>query len=150
MTMITEDAMTSATDSDWKARSHVDSTLARTSNDEDVAVHLTKWMPLQNTTDLMYIMNWCPKMFVLYVLYCTVSKLHFGDSIPPLESFYCWDRPLEEYKKKEKKKEKEKYRKSETVHTQRMLGPFNEDKRYPPIIYSKWCICWVMLFFLCL
>lgn len=149
--------MTSTTDSDWKARSHVDSTWARTSNDEDVAVHLTKWMPLQNTTDLMYIMNWCPKMFVLYVLYCTVSKLHFGDSISPLGSFYCWDRPLEELKKTKntknkqtkKRKRKRKYRKSETVHTQRMLGPFNEDKRYPPIIYSKCCICWVMLFFLC-
>lgn len=36
-----------------------------------------------------------PKLFVLYVLYCTVSKLHhFGDSPYSffcLKSFYCWD-----------------------------------------------------------
>lgn len=42
-------------------------------------------MPLQKITDLMYIINWCPKLFVLYVLNCTVSKLHFGYSIFPLK-----------------------------------------------------------------
>lgn len=57
-------------------------------------------MPLQNSLDHMYIMNWCPKLFVLYVLKCTVSKLPFGDSfVFPFKRFYCrdsecLDRPL--------------------------------------------------------
>lgn len=45
-------------------------------------------------------MNWCPPLFILHVLKCTVSKLLFGDSLVfPFKSFYCrdsecLDRPL--------------------------------------------------------
>lgn len=49
-------------------------------------------------------MIWCPKLFVLYVLNCTVSKIHFGESsFFPLKSFYCLDRPQED-KMKDKKR----------------------------------------------
>lgn len=97
-------------------------------------------------------MNWCPKLFVLYVLNCTVSKLHFGDSsLFPFKSFYCSDRPLKDIKKTKTKK---KYRESETECTQRMSGLFNEGKKkqYNPTLslFIQSCICWVMFFLLIL
>lgn len=59
-------------------------------------------------------MNWCPKLFVLYVLNCTVSKLHFGDSIFPSQKLFCLDRPPEEFKKKKRDKNKQKKKIQET------------------------------------
>lgn len=59
-------------------------------------------------------MNWCPKLFVLYVLNCTVSKLHFGDSIFPSQKLFCLDRPPEELKKKKRDKNKQKKKIQET------------------------------------
>lgn len=40
-------------------------------------------MPLQNPSELMYIKELVPTC-LLYVLYCTVSKQHFGEIPTPL------------------------------------------------------------------
>lgn len=135
--MITEDAVTSTTGSDWKVKSHTDPMWGTTNKNEDDRVHLTKWMPLQNTTDLMYI--WIGAQKCLFSMYLTVLCLSYTLETPPffpLKSFYCLDRPLDDKKQqkrqKQQKNKKNKYRKSETERTQRMLGPFNEDKRSPP------------------
>lgn len=130
-----------------KRRSCVDPTWAVT-KDNDVKVHLIKWMPLQNTTDLMYITNRCPQLFVLCVLNCTVSKLHSGVSpsspLPPLKSYYCF-RLLH---RKMKKKIKDVHKKTNTgtqrqsAHKECWVGlmKINDLPTPPPsrpIIYLK-------------
>lgn len=119
----------------------------KTNNNEDVRVHLTKWMPLQNTTDLMYIMNWCPKLFVLCVLNCTVSKLHFGDS-SLLPSQKLLQLRLTTGKQKKEDKKKNKYRELNTERTQRMLGPFNEDKQSPHYLFKVMHLLVNVMFFM--
>lgn len=74
-------------------------------------------MPLQNTTDLMYITNRCPKIFVLYVLNCTVSKPHCGVSSLFSSRKLLLLRQTPESKKRKKKrktrqKQENKYMKS--------------------------------------
>lgn len=120
-------------------------------NDEDVRVHLTKWMPLQNTSDLMYTMNWCPNLFVLYVLNCTVSKLHFGDSsLFPSQKLLLLRQTTGRQKKdiNNMKKDTNTGNQRQSTHKECWVGLTK--KKISPIIYSKWCICWVMLCFLCL
>lgn len=119
-------------------------------NDEDVRVHLTKWMPLQNTSDLMYIMNWCPNLFVLYVLNCTVSKLHFGDSsLFPSQKLLLLRQTTGRQKKRHKQHEKRnKYRKSETEHTQRMLGWINKEKDLPHYLFKVMHLLGNVMFFM--
>lgn len=93
-----------------------------------------------------------PKLFVLYVLYCTVSKLHhFGDSpysYFPLKKLLLQQQwLLRQTTEKIGKNMNSKGRLN--AHKERLLK--NWFSSPPPIIYKKkWCICWVLLCFLCL
>lgn len=77
-------------------------------------------------------MNRCPKLFVLYVLNCTVSKLHFGDSsLFPLKRFLQL-RPTTGRQGKTKK-----YRESKTSAHKECWVRLLKINNPPPIIYSK-------------
>ena len=60
---------------DWQGRGEIGPKEAKTNNNKEI--HLTKWMPFTDHFKFNVYNNRCPKLFVLYVLNCTVSKLHF-------------------------------------------------------------------------
>lgn len=76
-------------------------------------------------------MNLCPKVFVLYVLNCTMSKLHYGDSpsFSPLKSFYCKASHCLDRLPETNRQQKKKYRKSKPrTHTTNVIGLFIEEE----------------------
>lgn len=86
LTMITRDAETSITE-DGKARSFIDPVWVR---------RYAEYVEQKGCLYRHYRSNvynkLVPKLFVLYVPNCTVSKLHFGEPIFPFKSFYfCSD-----------------------------------------------------------
>lgn len=76
-----------------------------------------------------------PNLFVLYVLNCTVSKLHFGDS-PSFSLSKAFTAKTvtgetDHWKRKKKKSERR-------THTKNVLGLFVEKERFSfAIIYSE-------------
>lgn len=105
--------MTSTTEKDRKARNFVDPVLVR-----KYAEYIEQKDAFTDTTDLMYIMNWCPNgLFSMYLTVLCQSYI-LRSPFSPLKSFlflFGWTatRGILEERKKIKKKCKEK---TETAH----------------------------------
>lgn len=86
-----------------------------------------------------------PKLFVLYVPNCTVSKLHFGEPIFPLESFFffCLDHRRDFWEEKNKKCEG-----NQRQHTERMSSLFNENNQYPHYLFKVMHLLGNVVFFM--
>lgn len=82
-------------------------------------------------------MNWCPKLFVLYVLNCTVSKLHFGDSsLFPSQKLLLLRQSTGRIKKMTKMKKTSTGNQRPSAHKECWVRLMKIND-LPPIIYSK-------------
>lgn len=77
-----------------------------------------------------------PKLFVLYVPNCTVSKLHFGEPIFPLTSFLFLFRWTTTGGILGRRKNKKKREENKRQHTERMSSLFNENNEYPHYLFK--------------
>lgn len=83
-------------------------------------------------------MNWCPKLFVLYVLNCTVSKLHFGDSslFPSQKLLLLRQTTGQQQRKKDKNKKSNTGNQRQNAHKECWVRLMKINNLHP-IIYSK-------------